>query len=102
MTGRDRGGPGVDADDVGVGKENVLDEDIVDVLVAVGAPVGQDDQLVVEVGCLPEGRQDHTGRRNARQHQPADPARPVNELAFHARIAELSENLLLRVSHGHS
>src|SRR5580692_6795598 len=80
MTGRDRGGPGVDADHVGVGREDGVDEHVVDVLFGVGAAVGENDDPIVEVSRLPEGRKDDAGGGDACQYQGMDGTRAKDQV----------------------
>src|ERR1700730_16764372 len=77
--------PFADTDSGGLTREHLLQEYAMDLLVGVGAAVFEDGQVVVEVGCLPDGGQHDPAGGDAGQDKAAHFKAAENDLEVAAR-----------------
>jgi hypothetical protein len=75
---------------IGLGREDLSGEQLVQGRVVVEAAVGQDGQPVVEVGGLAQRGQDHPAGRDAGQDQVADPLVRARRDSRKSRISSLT------------
>src|SRR4051812_36699884 len=82
---RERRGPRGDVDHLGLAREDLLEQDAVDLVVGVGARVAQDGEAEVEVGGLAQRRQDDAAGRDAAQRDVLDVAGAEHDVEVAAR-----------------